>query len=267
MHKRAPILLALACLLGGRAYAEPTKSQATPTAAKTTKFEPRAQQVLHDMSVFLAQQKAFEVDVEGSTDVVMENKQKVQLNREGHVWVERPNKVRVDRKGDLADAQVYYDGKMFTVFARNANAYAQRAVPATIDATVSELYDKVDMDLGPGDLLSASPEKTLTEDAVAGKYIGPSFIDDVKTHHIAFQGAEVDWELWVEDGNRPLPRKYVITSKKMESAPQYSVRLSNWKLVGDIPDQTFSFQPPKDAQSIKFIDEIKAAKTPKAKKE
>jgi hypothetical protein len=141
-------------------------------------------------------------------------------------------------------------------------------MPATIDATMSELYDKLDMDLGPGDLLSSNPEKTLTEDVVSGKYIGPSVIDDVKTHHIAMQGAEVDWELWVDDGNKPLPRKYVITSKKMESAPQYSVKLANWKLASDIADETFTFKPPADAQKIKFVDELKAAKTnPKAKKE
>lgn len=267
MRMRAPILLTVACLVGGQANAEEAKSPKPPSAQKASKIDPKAKEVLHDMSEFLSRQKAFEVDVKGSTDVVLEKGQKVQFNRAGHIWVERPNKIRSDRKGDLADAQIYYDGKTLTVYVRNAKAYAQRPVPATIDATLSELYDKLDMDLGPGDLLSSNPEKTLMEDATSGKYLGSSVIDDVKTHHIAVQGNEVDWELWIEDGQQPLPRKYVITSKKMESAPQYSVSLSNWKVTADLPDETFTFEPPKDAQKISFIDQVKGAKKPKAKKE
>ena len=262
MRTGAPLLLVGACLVGGQASAE----TAAKTKATAPKLEPKAERVLHDMSEFLSRQKAFEVEADGTTDVIMEKGQKIELNREARVSIERPSKIRVDRKGELADAQIFYDGKTLTVYARNANAYAQRPAPPTIDATVEELYDKLDMDLGPGDLLSANPEKTLTEDAVSGKYIGKTVIDDVPTHHLAVQGREVDWQLWVEDGPRPLPRKYVITSKKMEGSPQYSVTLSNWKLVGDLPDETFTFQPPKDAQKIEFIDQVKAKKL-KGKKE
>jgi len=260
MRTAAPVLLAVACLVGGQASAEPAKTTKPTKAEKAPKFDPKAERVLRDMSEFLSRQKAFEVEVEGTTDVIMENGQKVQFNREARVSVERPNKVRVDRKGDLVDAQIYFDGKNITVYAKNANAYAQRPAPPTIDATVSELYDKFDMDLGPGDLLAENPAKTLTEDAISGKYLGASTIDGVATAHLAVRGNEVDWELWVEQGSRPLPRKYVITSKKMEGWPQFSVTLSNWKLVADLPDDTFTFHPPKDAQKIDFVDQVKKQK-------
>lgn len=98
------------------------------------------------------------------------------------------------------------------------------------------------------------------------EHLGRSVIDGVATHHLAMQGNEVDWELWVEEGSRPLPRKYVITSKKMEGWPQYSVTLSNWKLVGDLSDDTFTFKPPGDAQKIEFLDQIQTTKKPKGKK-
>ncbi|MGZ3422372.1 MAG: DUF2092 domain-containing protein [Polyangiales bacterium] len=76
----------------------------------------------------------------------------------------------------------------------------------------------------------------------------------------------MDWELWVEEGSRPLPRKYVITSKKIEGSPKYSVTLSHWKLVADLPDETFTFTPPKDARKIDFVDQVKGAKPPKGNK-
>ena len=270
MRIAAPALLIGACLVGGRASAEQAKT-AKPTKTAKMQMEPKAQRVLHEMSDFMSRQKAFEVEVAGTTDALLGNGQKVQFNRNGRVSIKRPNKLRVDRKGDLVDAQIFYDGKTLTVYARNSNRYAQRPAPPTIEATVSELYDKFDMDLGPGDLLSEHPEKTLTEDALSGKFLGTSTIDGVNTNHIAVRGNEVDWELWVEDGARPLPRKYVITSKTMEQSPQYAVpqyavTLSNWKLVADLPDDTFTFNPPKDAQKIDFVDQVKAKK-PKGKKE
>jgi hypothetical protein len=267
--RTAPVLLVAACLftggLGGRASAERAKNTTAPNVERAPKVDPEAERVLHDMSEFLSQQKAFEVEADGSTDVVLENKQKVETNREAHIYVERPNKVRVDRKGDLADAQIFYDGKTVTIYAKSSNAYAQRPAPPTIDATVDELYDKLDMDLGPGDLLSENPEKTLMEDVVSGKYLGRSVIDDVPTHHLAMRGHEIDWELWVEEGSRPLPRKYVITSKKVEGSPQYAVTMSNWKLVADLPDDTFTFTPPEDARKIDFVDQVKGAKKPESK--
>jgi hypothetical protein len=263
----AVTLVALATVIGGRANADTAPSQKATTTQKTMKVEPKAQQTLHAMSEFMAKQKAFEVDVKGSTEVIDEKGQKVQFKREGHVWVERPNKVRSDRKGELVDAQIFYDGKTLTVFAKNANAYAQRPAPATIDATVSELYDKVDLELGPGDILSANAEKTLMEEVTSGRVVESVEVEGVKTTHIAAQGAEVDWDLWIAEGDKPLPHKYVITSKKVEGAPQYAVTLTNWKLVNDIDDATFKFEPPKDAKKISFLDQIKTKKptTPKKK--
>jgi hypothetical protein len=52
--------------------------------------------------------------------------------------------------------------------------------------------------------------------------------------------------------------KYVITSKWMTGAPQYSVRLSNWNFDPKISDATFAFTPPADATKV---DELKADQT------
>src|SRR3954465_14422440 len=106
--RTAPLLLVAACLftggLGEQASGETAKTTNAPSAEKAPKVDPEAARVLHDMSDFLSRQKAFEVEVDASTDVVLEDKQKVQTNRHAHIYLERPNKVRVDRKGDLADA-------------------------------------------------------------------------------------------------------------------------------------------------------------------
>ena len=50
-------------------------------------------------------------------------------------------------------------------------------------------------------------------------------MDGVVCDHLAFRNLDTDWQIWVESGERPLPRKYVITSKTVAAAPQYTLRL------------------------------------------
>jgi len=47
--------------------------------------------------------------------------------------------------------------------------------------------------------------------------------------HLAFRGAETDWQIWIDIGARPVPRKYIITSKTLAGAPQYTLRIKDWK--------------------------------------
>ncbi|WP_084704923.1 DUF2092 domain-containing protein [Beijerinckia mobilis] len=66
---------------------------------------------------------------------------------------------------------------------------------------------------------------------------------------------------WVEVGAKPIPRKYVITSKTVAGAPQYSIRFKSWKTgVSFLPD-AFTFTAPSDAQKVMIeqlphLDEI-----------
>lgn len=111
----------------------------------------------------------------------------------------------------------------------------------------------------PGaDLLFANTYGMLTQDTTQGSYIGISYIDGIPCHHLAFREDEVDWQLWVQKGDTPLPMKYVITSKWQNAAPQYEIRYRNWNTDAKIPKDAFVFTPPKDALDLGSIqvDEI-----------
>ncbi len=62
--------------------------------------------------------------------------------------------------------------------------------------------------------------------------------------------AEVDWQLWVEIGARPIPRKYVITSKSVTGAPQYTLRIKEWQSDAPASAEVFMFQPPQGAKQV-----------------
>ena len=53
-------------------------------------------------------------------------------------------------------------------------------------------------------------------------------------------------------GARPIPRKYVITSKAIGGAPQYTLRIKEWK--ADVPADAFAFKPDTSAKKIALGD-------------
>jgi hypothetical protein len=77
-----------------------------------------------------------------------------------------------------------------------------------------------------------------------------AFLNGVEVHHLAFRGKEVDWQLWVTDGEKPLPLKYVITSKWVAASPEYSIEFKNWNTAPSLEDSAFVFTPPKDAKRL-----------------
>jgi hypothetical protein len=125
-------------------------------------------------------------------------------------------------------------------------------MPASIDDTLDTLAGKYGMALPLADLVFADPYKGLTENVRSSQYLGTGYVFDTKCHHLAFRQAAIDWQIWVEEGSKPLPRKIVITFKESPGHPQYTAFLSNWNLDAKIADGSFSFTPPAGAKQVDF---------------
>jgi hypothetical protein len=80
------------------------------------------------------------------------------------------------------------------------------------------------------------------------KDLGSGVINGVECNHLAFRTADVDWQIWIAQGDKPYPCLYVITSHKVKGDPQYSLEIRNWKTGGDVAADDFSFKPPADAK-------------------
>ena len=78
-------------------------------------------------------------------------------------------------------------------------------------------------------------------------------MNGVECHHLAFRAAKVDWQIWVQTGDKPLPMKYVITTKWMTAAPEFSVLLRDWDTQPRIPAGRFDFTPPAGAKRIESL--------------
>ena len=101
----------------------------------------------------------------------------------------------------------------------------------------------------------------LTANLTDAKYIGRGVVGGIECEHLAFRTAEVDWQLWVEVGSRPIPRKYVITSKTVAGSPQFTLLIKEWRTDAPFDANTFVFTPPEGAtrvalEDLKEIDEV-----------
>jgi hypothetical protein len=201
---------------------------------------------------------SFRVDTQAADELVLTNGEKLQEVSTSRVAIKRPNKLRSDRVGPIgagpvADVTFRYNGRSFTIFGKRTGMYATASAPGNIDDAIDAARARLGVEAPAADLFYEDPYAVLTEDVTEGRYVGFEPIDGVNCHHLAFRGTDVDWQIWVQDGPQPLPRRYLITSKTEPTQPEFVVNLSRWEAPATIPDDEFSFTPPPGAKRIEFL--------------
>jgi hypothetical protein len=66
---------------------------------------------------------------------------------------------------------------------------------------------------------------------------------------------DIDWQIWVEEGDRPLPRKVTITYKRLPGSPQFTAVISDWDFSPMLAEDFFTFRPPDGSSRIEFLPE------------
>lgn len=202
-----------------------------------------ARSILKTMADYVGSQKTIELHFDSDIEVVTPLLEKIQFTNSGDILLSRPDKLRASRVGGYADVALIFDGKTVSILGRNLNSYAQFAAPGTVDQLFGALREGHGVALPGADLLLTNSYDVLVAGVKEAKHIGRGVIDGVECDHLAFRNFDTDWQLWVQVGNKPIPRKLVITSKTVNSAPQYTLRVKDWKTdVTPAPD-AFVFTP------------------------
>jgi hypothetical protein len=245
MIKRSRIFrdLAVFCALAVVGAGVAVQAQeGTPKAKRG--IEPQAEKLLRQMTEYLASLKSFKVRNASVDEMVTTAGQKIQLASESQVYVQRPNRLRSQQVGAATGMGFWYDGKTMTLTCPSSNSYATVPAPPTLDATIDAARKKFQIEAPGADLLYSRPYEILTEQVTGGRFVGRESINGVAVNHLAFTGEEVDWQIWIQEGQQPLPLRFVITTKTMKSQPEFTVQLSNWEPQASLDDSTFTFQAP-----------------------
>ena len=212
--------------------------------------EAQAKALFKTMSDYLAAQQAISFAYDSTLEVVTEKDQKLGLANSGTVTLNRPDKLHATRTGGFANIEMVFDGKTLTLLGKNANLFAKAEEPGTIDQLVDVLRKKYDRPVPAADLLMANPYNELIPLVVDAKDLGSGVIRGVECDHLAFRTEEVDWQIWIAQGDRPYPCRYVITSTKVKGSPQYTIDVRDWKTGAEVASDTFSVEVPKDAKKL-----------------
>ena len=238
--KRIIIFLALASAIAVSGFAQ-------------SPVEPRADTIMKAMSKQLDGASTLAFSAETTMDEVTASGQKLQRGALVSVLVRRPDRVFAVRDGDMGVRKFSYDGKMIKVYDPALGLYASADVSGRIDEALDYLRQKYDIVLPLGNLVRSGFYQQVLPMVTSGRYVGLHRVGRTFCHHLAFTTEEVDWQVWVEDGPKPLPRKIVVTYKSISGAPQFTAVIGEWRLSEPISDKAFDLAIPADASRIEIL--------------
>jgi hypothetical protein len=255
-----PVVIAGAVLC--TPIASPVLAQSGHQAAKeTSAIDPDAMDALNKMGTYLRTLKSFQVTGDVATDNVLDDGQTIQFSSKVDIVAARPNRMRIEVTDDEGHRFFFFDGKNFTIFGQIVNYYATVPAPPTIAELADNLSDKYDIELPLVDLFQWGTNDANIKKIKAALDVGPSAVEGVTCEQYAFRQEGVDWQIWIELGEFPLPRKLVIRTLTDDAKPQHREVLS-WNLAPSFSENAFTFDPPADAHRI-TIAEVNAQATKK----
>ena len=219
-------------------------------APRPRQVEARADELMKAMSAFLAKTPRLALEAEETLDEVYAGAPRIQLTNVRRLAIQRPARLASDASGDTLNRSAWYDGKTTTALEKADNTYLTVEMPPTIDGMLDKLADEYGIVVPLSDLLYADPYATLMEGVVYGEYRGIHLAAGVPCHHLAFSQEDIDWQIWIDAGAQPLPRKIVITYAEEPGAPQYTAVIKRWSLEPKFTEELFHFVPPEGATSL-----------------
>jgi hypothetical protein len=228
-------------------------AMAQTSAAGSADIDPDAMAALQKMGEYMRTLRAFQVHCDTVREDVLTDGQKVSFHGKVDLLVSRPDRLREDIKGDLHQRLYLYNGKNVTIWAGLLGYYTTVPAPPTLRELADRLADKYGIELPLEDLFYWGTDQSKVSAITAATDIGPGDVEGVTCGHYIFRQPGVDWQIWIQLGDYPLPRKFIITTMTDEARPQYSNTMT-WNLAPSFNDAAFQFDPPPGSHKISIAE-------------
>jgi len=223
--------------------------------------DPDAVEAVKKMGAYLRTLKVFQVHGDITHDDVLEDGLIVQSNSKVDMLALKPDRMRVEVVSDEKHRLYLYDGKTFTAWGKLTNYYATVPAPPTIPELFKQVQEKFDIELPLIDLFKWGTNEDDINKIKTAIDAGPTTVEGVTCEQYVFHQEGVDWQVWIQLGDYPLPRRLVITTLTDEARPQHTSNLV-WNLGPSYNEAAFTFDPPTGALRIPLKD-INASGTEK----
>ncbi len=219
-----------------------------PVGDESATKEPEALKALRAMATYLRSLKDFQVRGAITDEIVLTDGQKIQVAKTTNLLARLPDRLMADIDGDQGAKIYFYNGKEFSIFAKDVGYYASVPTTAkTLKQLVNNLDDKYGVEIPLADLfLWGDGDEAGLKSAID---IGPSDVDGITCEHYAYRQEGLDWQVWIEEGSHPLPLKLVLTTTTDEARPQHEATMK-WNLAPSYDESSFTFDPPAGTHKI-----------------
>ncbi len=245
-----PSVTARVAAIGLALAASPVPTEAADP--KTPQEPPHAEQVLRAMSQYLAKAKAFSYHAEVEFDQILPGGPKIRLAGAVDTAVARPGRLFVDYRDDVSGRVVWFDKGQLTLLDPAASTYAQISGPVDIDGMVAKLEKDLGVTLPLAEFAESDPAAALTRGVEYAHYVGVHDVEGVHCHHVVLRRADLDLQVFVEIGDKPLPRKLVFEYPNQPGSPQYTASITEWSFEPPAVD-LFTAKLPEDAATVEFL--------------
>ena len=236
------------------AAAGPAHSRKAPAP---TESQVQAREILMRMAGYLGGAQAYSVSLRSGYDAVQASGQKIEFNETRKITLARPDKLRVEgERSDGAKTLTVFNGKEIVLVDAARNVYATSPQPGSIDDSVVYFVKDLGMRLPLGVMLMSRMPAEFEARVKTIDYVEKTSILGAPAHHLAARGDGIDFQVWVADGDKPVPLRVVITYRKSPGQPQFWAQFADWNLAPAVNDAMFTAQVPAGAQKIAFAAQL-----------
>jgi hypothetical protein len=210
------------------------------------------------MSQHLSKAETLSFTTSGLREIAGPSGIKYLHGRTGFVVLQRPDHLHAQALREDGQAlRVWFDGQSLTIAVSDADdvRYATIAAPegaTTIDGILDHLEDRYDFVLQLGDLLYGDVYGTLGDALLSAVYLGPKLVDGRPCHHLSLEFAGADAQLWVQEGDDPIPCRWAFTLLDAPSEPLFVSSFDSWVSNLSVDPARFEFVVPAGATEVKL---------------
>jgi len=220
---------------------------------QTSSGSPDARRLLLSMAEFLGKTPRLSVTVRTAYDTVQSSGQKIEWNEVRTLTLNRPDRLRMEaEKSNGVRTLVVFDGKQISTYDEAGRVYAQASQPGGIDETLVYFVRDLGMRLPLAVFFLSRAATELDRRVQSVQYVEKTGILGTPAHHIVGRTDSVNFQIWIADGDQPLPQHLVLTYPVAPGQPEFRANFSAWDLAPESADSRFTFTPPAGASRIPF---------------
>jgi len=218
-----------------------------------------ASDILTRMTNFISAAPAFTMVSNTGNEVTQTNGHVLEFGSRLTVAIQRPSQAigRFEsRSGDISI--IVLDGKTLSAYGTKEGilAYDATRQPGDIDTSLEFLSNQLGAPRQLRDFFSKDLTASLGSAVKSGYYVGESRISGVMCDHLALRGDKEDVQVWIAQGDEPVPRRIVITYRELEGQPRFWAQFVEWNFSPEFSDTAFIFSPAGGATRIHFFTDV-----------